>query len=122
MLAAINSDGSPLSQIQLMFLPNSEKAICIGCCDTFVIALSSSGRVYESKLTIDTKSTFSEVFELKGFKFIDVSGAYTHCLAVTNDGRVFGRGSNLSGQLGLGKEIEKSVVFLSVSMVSSEIY
>ena len=43
---------------------------------------------------------FSLVESLKGTKIKEVSGTYEHCFAVTEDGRVFGYGSNDFGQLG----------------------
>lgn len=112
---------SPLSLISPSFLPNSEKAICVGCCDSYVIALSSKGTVYESQNINDGKTpTFSIVPELSRYKIIDVSGAHNHCFAVRNDGVVFTKGVNDFGQLGVGKEIKKTDRFIEVNSLKGQ--
>lgn len=85
------------------FLPGGEKAINVACCDKYIFALSSSGRLYQSFSRPDLE--FSEVTELNGIVITDISGTWFHCLALSKNGRVFGYGENYCGQLGLGKEI-----------------
>lgn len=94
----------PLQQTNLPFF---EKAVNVACCDKTVIALCSSGRVYE----VSTKSNlanFSLVRDLQGIKIVFISGLYEHFLAVSEDGRVFSRGTNSAGQLGIGNENDLS--------------
>lgn len=118
--AAIDSEGkilfiskkilnSPKAVINPISLPNNEKSIYVACCIGFVIALSSNGKVYSSSLSKDGELTtkFMEVPELSGIKIIDISGSYEHCLAVSVNGKVFGRGSNAYGQLGIGDDQRK---------------
>ena len=45
---------------------------------------------------------------------ISVSGTWNHCFAVSEEGKVFGFGSNESGKLGLGKEITKVNIFTEI--------
>lgn len=130
--AAIDSKGSiliitdivfksPLSPIKPSCLPNNERAICLGCCDDFIIALSSSGKVYECDISNKSNiSTFSEVTELKNINCIHVSGAFTHCFVVTKDGHVYGRGSNENGKLGLGQSVKKVDKFTEISSLNDK--
>lgn len=52
---------------------------------------------------------------MKGKEIVSLSGTYSHILLVSKEGHVFGRGSNNYGQLGLGKEKEKSTSFIKIS-------
>lgn len=107
----INSNQDSL--VHIINLPDNEKAVSVACCDKFFVALSSSGRVYESQMS--DKPTFSEIEELKGVNIINISGLYDHCFAVSKEGRVFGRGSNNSGQLGISKETKEVSKFSEIS-------
>lgn len=84
-------------------LPSGERATNIAFANGFIFALDSNGRIFEAKNRTRSKLTFSEVNELKGIKIVDISGKYNHAFAVTEDGKVFGRGSNKFGELGIGK-------------------
>lgn len=88
------------------YLPNNEKAIDSACCDEWIYALSASGRIYQSKLSseIEIICDFQLVPELRDLRFVKVSGTYNHCLAITDDGLVYGIGSNYNGQLGIPKK------------------
>lgn len=107
--AAIDSEGGiiyiPGESIKVVYskLPNGEKAVNIACCNKYVFALSSSGRLFQSFSGHDIE--FSEVSELNGIEIIGLSGTWFHCLAVSKDGEVFGQGENYCGQLGFEKDI-----------------
>ena len=96
---------SSSSKIPAVSLPGDEKATMVACLRNSVLALSSTGRVYQSEIN-DIK--FSLVSELSGFEIVWLSGSCEHCLAVSSEGRVFGCGSNNCGQLGF--EIRRSEV------------
>lgn len=99
---------------QISFLPGHERAVCVACCWQYIFALSTSGRVFSCSLIGHSFSQFTEVTELRGIKIVYVSGTYDHCLAVTEDGRVFGRGSNHRGKLGIGRQIKKVDKFVEI--------
>lgn len=123
--AAIDSNGSiiiiycqlintePESMVHITTLPDNEKAINVACCDKSIYVLSSNGRVFESPAINVPK--FSEVSELNGIEIANISGIYNHCFAVTKDGRVFGCGSNNSGQLCASKDIKEFEKFGEIS-------
>lgn len=123
--AAIDTEGdviiitySPCSSNvdgQIMFLPGHERAVCVACCWKFIYALSTSGRVFVCSLIVHSFSQFTEVTELRGIKIVHVSGTYDHCLAVSEDGRVFGRGSNHRGKLGIGRPIKRVDKFVEIT-------
>ena len=126
--AAIGSEGevifinrysvikSPYSSIPAISLPDGEKASSVACGEYSVVVLSSNGRLFTSPITKGSKSLkFSEVSELSGHEIVCLSGTSQHFLAVSNDGRVFGRGSNKNGQLGLGEETESVSSFTEIS-------
>lgn len=115
--AAIDSDGSiifvpssiglePTLKIESFPLPDGEKAVSVACLYYFMFSLSESGRVYMSKINGTRKLDFSVVEELAETKIVDISGTYRHCLAVSEDGRVFGWGVNTHGCLGIGQKDE----------------
>ncbi|KAK8858206.1 hypothetical protein M9Y10_013307 [Tritrichomonas musculus] len=112
--AAIDTEGSiiiitepnaysPDVKCIIVKLPGKEKAACVACCHKFIIALSMTGHVYKCPFTIDQKieSSFVPVDSLIDIKCVQISGSWDHCLAVTEDGRVFALGANFSGQCGL---------------------
>lgn len=129
--AAIDSSGSiiivsesifdsPDAIPQIISLPGEEKAIGVACCNNFIGALSNSGRVYLSVIQKDNSfSEFAEVPTLSGIKFIDISGTFEHCLAVSEEGRVFGLGSNYNGALGLGRKLKKADKFKEIHGIES---
>lgn len=100
----------------VFFLPESEKAASVACCENFIFALSMGGRIFCSKS--EASLSFEEVPELKGQKFVWLSGIREHCIAVTCDGRVFGYGSNNCGRLGLGHSVDKVVKFTEISSLN----
>ncbi|WP_334089870.1 RCC1 domain-containing protein, partial [Helicobacter typhlonius] len=57
----------------------------------------------------------STVSELSGQEIVWVSGKYKHFLAVSREGRVFGRGSNSRGELGLGQQTSSISSFTEIS-------
>lgn len=114
--AAIDTEGSiilvtkdvfnsPTSEIKPLFLPDSEKAVKIACGDTSIIALSQSGRVFEYLLNVENGS-FAEIPELSDKKINEISGTHDHFLAVTENGKVFGRGNNEYQKIGMPFDIK----------------
>ena len=124
--AAIASDGeiifvNPLavkggsSRVQSFCLPGGEKASSVACCRECVFVLSSGGRVFASHFEKRSSTlSFSAVPELGDKEIVCLSGSYDHCLAVSSDCRVFARGSNSDGQLGLGKGAGDAPQFVEI--------
>ena len=106
---------SPKAKIESVSLPDEEKASSVACCESSIVVLSSNNRVFSSRVSLNGKLEFSEVLELKGKEIVYISGVMEHILTVSKEGRVFGRGSNESGQLGLGKETKKAPSFVEIS-------
>lgn len=86
------------------FLPPKEQPTQIACLEKTFIALSKSGTLYEFSFS---KKRFSVVKTLSNDKFIGVSGTSNHCIAITSNGKIFVRGSNNHGQLGILSEEEE---------------
>lgn len=120
--AAIESEGGVIildknlfkqedTKIEPFFLPNNEKAVCMAFCGNMIIALSTNCKVFELSVLGDgTFTPFKEIKELVGKEIIGVNGTFAHCFAVSGNGKVYGRGSNEHGRLGMGpklKTIEK---------------
>lgn len=129
--AAIDSEGSilfipeslpenPTAEIERIFLNETEKAVNIVICDTFIVALSLSGKVFISPFPENCKINFVISDELKDEKIKMISGTYNHCLAVTDDGRVFGIGSNKYGKIGIGKDEEEVKKFVEIETLKSK--
>lgn len=107
---------SPSSQIKAIPLPSGEKAISVACLDNSIVSLSSNGKVFSSPVDKgESLLRFSAVEELAGQEIVCVSGTYTHCLAVSKEGHVFGCGSNSSGQLGFDEGINSVSSFKLIS-------
>ena len=86
------------------------------CLENLVIVLSSNGRVFSSNVTGGSSAlSFSAVKELENQKIVFVSGSYQHCFAVNKEGRVFGKGPNTDGKLGLDKETGSVSSFTLIS-------
>lgn len=115
--AAIDSNGSiiiitdsvfddPSKPPPIFSLPDGEKATCVACGHNFIAALSLSGKLYNCKISSigDVESIFKPVNELAGIRFVQVSATWDHRFAVSEDGRVFARGSNSSGQIGFKRD------------------
>jgi serine/threonine protein kinase len=93
---------------------SEQKIIDMCCCETHSILLTQCGKVYEYKdvMNEDERKKNDKYihFELKSFKnysfennkIVMISCGLRHSLALTESGRVFGWGSNWSGQLGVG--------------------
>ena len=112
---------SPSSRIDTVPLPGGEKATMVACLYGSVFALSWSGRVFASGVESGScVLNFSEVSELSGEKVVWLSGSREHCLAVSSEGRVFGRGPNSHGQLGFEKRIWEVPPFTEISSLSGQ--
>lgn len=83
-----------------VYLHYGEKASSIACCEKLIVVLSSRGHVFQSPIEQKGILKFTRVIELWNHNIICVSGTFEHCLAVSDNGRVFGRGSNECGELG----------------------
>lgn len=126
--AAIDADGSIIfipecsevenlasSRFERSRLPDGEAATIVAFCGESVYAVSSNGRVFESKTPEEGNSLeFSPVESLNGEKICDMSGTYYHCFAVTENGCVFGHGYNNCGQLGIGKGTDDVSEFVKI--------
>lgn len=122
--ATINSDGSitfisesvreyPLNDLESYRLPDNEEPVSIACCSYYIYVLSSTGRVFASE--IETESEFTEIYfyevsSLKGKKIKEISGTWNHCFAISEDEKVFGSGSNCSGELGFANLTQSSSI------------
>lgn len=107
---------SPESQIEIVSLPNGEKASSVACCYESVVVLSANGRVFSSpvkrgKCTL----SFSVVDELADQEIVCLSGTHHHCLALNKEGHVFVRGSSSDGALGLGESTKSVSSFTEIS-------
>ena len=92
----------------------NEKAACVAFCGSIFFALSIDGILY--KMQVNTPNfLFEKVDELKGKKFIQISGTSEHCLAVCNDGSVYGFGLNSNGRLGVGLDKMRISKFNKIS-------
>lgn len=134
---------SPTVLIDSTPLPNDDKAISIACCNEFIAVVGLSGNLYLSqipktkeKIVFQNSDFFSVanetsqegdgivtlIFEqietFKNTKIINVSGTFEHCFVITEDGKVFGIGSNENGKLGIGKETEKVNEFTEIKSLS----
>lgn len=118
MCAAIDTSGtvmlvntkSDYASLSFAFLPGSEQAVKVAFQQDKVIALSSTGHLYECTVPDDAdEADFTIISEVSPVMFSDVSGTHGHCIAVTTAGDVFVRGANEMGCLGLKDHTDKSV-------------
>ncbi|OHT09442.1 hypothetical protein TRFO_04496 [Tritrichomonas foetus] len=99
----------------------NEAVFDVYCGDDFVVAISLSGKLYASgslnplikQSSKDAITKFIEISSMRGNKFARVSANCAHCVAITEDGRVFTAGSNDSGQLGIGV-CDESIEFIQI--------
>ena len=99
------------SEPKELSLPDGEKAIKVACGDT-IFVLSQTGRVFRYSLETSDEP-FVEVKELLGIKINEISGTRSHFFAISDDGRVFGLGSNENGKLGMPKDADHFEVIKS---------
>lgn len=81
----------------------------------FVFALSSTGKVYSSSIASNNQLNFSKVKELDGIEIVDISATFDHCLVAAKNGKVYGFGSNESGELALGRMKKEAKKFTEIS-------
>ena len=107
---------NPEEPISATILPNKEKAVSVACCNDFLIALGSSGRVFEGSLEsyCGKPLEMTPVRELSDIEITSITGNYGHCFAISKDGKVFGRGSNDSGKLGIGEGESSTDKFVEI--------
>lgn len=126
----INSDGSiititksifnsPEAEIQSVSLPKGKKAVSLACCDHYVFALSLHGHVYQAS-SQDRFSSFTIVPELRHIEVTCISGTCRHCLAVSTDGKVYSRGSNGYGEIGIGENSEEVEEFTLIEALKDQ--
>lgn len=106
---------APKAYIETVFLPNNDKAIKLACCDKFILALGSSGHVYECSALHDDHPKFVEIPDFSGKEVVDIAGSHRHCFVVLNDGRVFGRGANEDCRLGMPQDTRYYQDFVEIS-------
>ncbi|KAK8892053.1 hypothetical protein M9Y10_029275 [Tritrichomonas musculus] len=94
---------------KILNLPKNEKPIYVACLDKSLLILSSTGQVYTCNNLNELQIV--KVKELSKIKVVQISGTKKHAFAITEDGKVLGCGSNISGQIGLGNEIKTSPKF-----------
>ncbi|OHT14051.1 hypothetical protein TRFO_15546 [Tritrichomonas foetus] len=82
-----------------------------------VFAVSKNGNIFTNGTSQEDQSIFSKVTYLNA-KIIQVSGVYEHCIAISEDGRVFSIGSNNHGQLG-NSNMEKIEVFTQMTALKN---
>lgn len=118
--AVIDSEGSiifipetvryhPTNELESSQLPNNEEAISIACCNSCIYALSSNGNVYNTEIDTETEYdqnelNFEKVESLENVKINEISGTSNHCFAITEEGKVYGCGSNYFGELCVAQE------------------
>lgn len=106
-------------ELKSAFLPNDDKPIKLACCNKFVIALGASGHIYQSGYPKTGILGFKLVKELSSKIFVDVSGTFHHCFAVSKDGKVYGRGNNAYCILGISKKTAKTDKFKEIKSLST---
>ncbi|KAK8888243.1 putative E3 ubiquitin-protein ligase herc4 [Tritrichomonas musculus] len=106
------------AKLDSVSLPDGEKAVSVSCCFEKLLALSSNGKVYESPVSLNKKLSFKQVTEFADIEIIDISGTADHCLALSKEGRVYARGKNNYGQLGLNEEVQDLPKFTSLSSLN----
>lgn len=89
-------------------------AVDLVCCNKFICALTSDGRVLLNYKFETGPQRFVEVQSLEGVKIIKLSGFTNTCAALSSAGRVFMYGNNSYGQLGNGTKIENYESFTEV--------
>ena len=104
---------SHVTTVKPSILPNSEKAVCVACCNSYVVALSENGKVFMTMLENEDLS-FAPVEELDNKEVIQISGTSDHCFAVCKNGQVFGYGSNSQGRLGIGTDAFNVSEFIQI--------
>lgn len=124
--AAIDDQGNviviistPEFSAKTISLPNDEKSIYVACLEKVLFILSEKNKVYQYSLT-DQESGISEVEELKDERIVSLSGTWNHALAVTEDFRVFGQGSNEFGQLCNDPKEKSFTEFVKISALNDQ--
>lgn len=62
---------------------------------------------------------FEPVLELEGKEITEISGTNRHCLAVSRDGKVYVKGINFFGSLGLEKEQGDAKEFTEITKLKN---
>lgn len=99
------------SPIASFVLPGGEKAVSVACCISFIAVAGSRGGLFLSGVP---DLAFEKVSGFDGEEVAEVSGTGYDCIAVCKSGRVFGRGPNIYGQLGLGKGRKSEAEFTEI--------
>jgi hypothetical protein len=104
---------------------SEEKIIDMCCGEKHSILLTQSGKVYENEVNEDERKNSEKYihFKLKPLKnysfenekIVMISCGYEHSLALTESGRVFGWGSNWSGQLGVDVEHPSEPIIIELN-------
>lgn len=105
---------------EIISLPNNEKATFVSCLEKTLIILSNEGKVYEYNIGNTGEKEVEEIEELKEIRIKTLSGTWRHCLAVTEDGEVYGRGFNEYGQLCQSEEKKRIDKFEKIKELEQE--
>ena len=105
---------------EIISLPNNEKATFVSCLEKTLIILSNEGKVYEYNIGNSGEKEIEEIEELKEIRIKTLSGTWRHCLAVTEDGEVYGRGFNEYGQLCQSEEKKRIDQFEKIKELEQE--
>lgn len=123
--AVIDSDGAIIyipyqlrnfteSKLKRIFLPGGGKAVKVACCTNSTLALDSNNKIFI--LENDLKFNVVEPFRMT--KIVDICGTWNHCFVVSEEGKVFGNGSNEFGQLGLELKTREISEFTEIKSLS----
>lgn len=113
-------DSNPKVAPQKVHLQSNEKVVDICRCDSedyqFIAVVTENGNVYGNGLLNHNKfDEFALVESLQGHKISRIFGYSRHCLALSDDGKLFGVGLNWHGQLGTDRVPETSS-FVEIEM------
>lgn len=97
-------------------LPNGEKTIGVACCNDFIIALSSNGKVFKS--SSNEKLNFVEVSELLNIRIVHISGVDDQCFVVSKEGNVFVYGKINFGEFGIENRMNYVSEFTKISKLN----
>lgn len=111
-----NIYNSPTKTVEVSPLPDGDKAVCVACCDQSIIVLGVSGRVFESISNFNEtgKTDFQVVSGFENETVVYISGTYRHFFIICNSGRVFCKGYNDYGSLGIGQEYYEVEQFIEI--------
>lgn len=88
------------------------KPVQIACLENSFIALFTDYALYEFTISNNDIQQFKLIPEVSSISFTYLSGTSNHCIAIAKDGRIYARGQNLYGQLGIGSNKDQGDNFV----------